>query len=427
MNYHISNNPLKYLFLDLNSYFASVEQQLNPDLRGKPVAVVPVESDTTCAIAASYEAKAFGIKTGTFIYEAKKLCPKLICVPARHDKYVEFHHKILEETDKHIPIDELYSIDEFACELQGVEQTEDGARDLAYRIKKGINDNVGEAIKCSIGVAQNKFLAKLGTELDKPDGFTIITERDLPTKICQLNLIDITGIGKNMERRLRLNNIATVNDLYQLAPKEMRKIWHSVEGERFWYLLRGYNLPKKETTKRTVGHSHVLAPEFRPVKKSKIVAQRLLLKAASRLRRLGYYCRDLDLGVRVENGPRIGLHKSFYRACDNFTLMGALNSLWGDLLKETGESVRFKKVSIVLHGLCPSAEVKNQPELFDKQKDSYSQKISKNEKISKAMDVLNAKYGRDTVVAGFAPDTSTQFSGTKIAFNRIPEIEEFHE
>ena len=95
--------PLRWLYVDFNSYFASVEQQLRPQLRGRPVAVVPVETDSTCAIAASYEAKAFGIKTGTPIYEAKKRCPDLVCVLADHSRYVDFHQRILEEVDRHIP------------------------------------------------------------------------------------------------------------------------------------------------------------------------------------------------------------------------------------------------------------------------------------------------------------------------------------
>jgi len=95
---------LQWLFFDLNSYFASVEQQDRPELRNKPIAIVPSDTDATCAIAASYEAKAYGIKTGTKIYEAKKLCPDLICVLARHHVYVEYHQRIFKEVGKHIPV-----------------------------------------------------------------------------------------------------------------------------------------------------------------------------------------------------------------------------------------------------------------------------------------------------------------------------------
>src|ERR1700735_3888566 len=111
-SYPIPVLSLRWLYVDFNSYFASVEQQLDPELRGRPIAVVAVETDSTCAIAASYEAKAFGVKTGTPIYEAKKMCPGLRIVLARHDHYVDFHHRIQKEVENHIPITAVCSIDE---------------------------------------------------------------------------------------------------------------------------------------------------------------------------------------------------------------------------------------------------------------------------------------------------------------------------
>lgn len=100
MSFHIENK-LNWLYIDINSYFATIEQQVTPDLRNKPVAVVPLLSDSTCAIAASYEAKLKGITTGTRIYQAKKLCPELICIKARHDLYVDYHHRIFKEIDNY--------------------------------------------------------------------------------------------------------------------------------------------------------------------------------------------------------------------------------------------------------------------------------------------------------------------------------------
>ncbi|MHB8907055.1 MAG: Y-family DNA polymerase, partial [Melioribacteraceae bacterium] len=113
--------PLRNLFLDFNSYFASVEQQLNPALRNKPVAVVPTKAETTCCIAASYEAKKFGIKTGTIVSEAKKLCPGLIIVEANHRSYIEFHHKLVETVGTCLPVDQVMSVDEMVCSLIGKE------------------------------------------------------------------------------------------------------------------------------------------------------------------------------------------------------------------------------------------------------------------------------------------------------------------
>ena len=113
---------LRWLFLDLNSYFASVEQELRPELRGRPVAVVPVVADTTCCIAASYEAKAFGVKTGTQVGEAKRLCPGIALVEARHELYVEYHNRIVEAVEQRVPVSSVQSIDEMACRLIGREQ-----------------------------------------------------------------------------------------------------------------------------------------------------------------------------------------------------------------------------------------------------------------------------------------------------------------
>ena len=115
------NKNLKWLYLDFNSYFATIEQQINPPLRNRPIAIVPSITDYTCAIAASYEAKKKGIKTGTMIAEAKKLCPDIICIQANHEKYIAYHHKLINEINKHIPIEHVCSIDEVACKLIGKE------------------------------------------------------------------------------------------------------------------------------------------------------------------------------------------------------------------------------------------------------------------------------------------------------------------
>jgi DNA polymerase-4 len=133
-----------WLFLDLNSFFASVEQQENPALRGKPVAVVPVMTDATCAIAASAQAKKFGIKTGTNIGEARHKCPDLQLVLARHDKYVEYHHAIIQEVERHYPVTSVCSIDEMALRLDRLRRPLPAAIDLAKRIKAGLRRTMGE-------------------------------------------------------------------------------------------------------------------------------------------------------------------------------------------------------------------------------------------------------------------------------------------
>jgi DNA polymerase IV len=410
---------LRWLYLDLNSYFASVEQQLNPALRHRPVAVVPVLSDTTCAIAASYEAKAFGVKTGTPIYEAKKMCPGLVCVKAKHENYVDFHHRIMLEIDKHIPIEIVASIDEVACELMGPQCEPKEAMAIAERIKAGLRRNIGPFVRCSIGIASNRFLAKVATDLDKPDGLFLVDNRKMPECLFTLKLGDLPGIGHSIERRLNQVGIHTIEQLWTLLPGQMRHIWNNVAGERFWYILRGIEVSDPETKRSTIGHSHVLAPEWRPVEKSKIVAHRLLLKAATRLRRLGFYAQDMDLSLRVENGPRLRASCRFYRACDNIALTNNFIEMWGGLM-ERYQPRRLKKVSVTLHNLIPADKI--QPELF-----GDNRHMERHESVSRAMDQLNSRYGRDTIVMGTLPKQSHNFSGTKIAFTRIPDKREFHE
>jgi impB/mucB/samB family/SOS response associated peptidase (SRAP) len=217
-NYPIPALSLRWLYVDFNSYFASVEQQLRPELRGKPVAVVPVETDSTCAIAASYEAKAFGVKTGTPIYEAKRLCPGLICVLARHERYVEFHHRLIEEIEQHIPITAVCSIDEVACRLMDNEISVERSTEIAQSIKNGIAKNIGPYMRCSIGIAPNRYLAKVGTELQKPDGLVVLRAEDLPKRLFSLKLRDLPGVGANIERRIQTAGITNLPSLFALNP-----------------------------------------------------------------------------------------------------------------------------------------------------------------------------------------------------------------
>lgn len=453
----IDTQPKDYqwLFFDLNSYFASVEQQLRPELRGKPIAVVPALTDATCAIAASYEAKAYGIKTGTKIYEAKRLCPDLEIVLARHEAYVDFHHRILEELDRHIPVESVESIDEAACRLMGPQCCEQEAVAIARAIKAGLRDRVGECVRASIGIAPNKYLAKVATDLQKPDGLVVLRMADLPGPLLSMQLTDLTGIARGLSARLNRAGIFTVEQLWNLPPKHLRHIWGGVGGERYWYALHGIQLQSQPTQRRTLGHSHVLEPEYRPPAQAAIVAQRLLLKAASRLRRIGYVAQGMSVSIRLEHGSRLATDRRFHRTSDTPALAAILHDAWAELMKGLttlspplslkGEGAyqspassqsppplgggsgrgqpRIKKISVTLHGLIPLDQV--QPELFDDPKETA--RAARRASLSCALDTLNARFGRDTVTLGCLPRRTHAFSGTKIAFTRIPDAAEFHE
>jgi DNA polymerase IV len=423
-NYAIPALLLRWLYVDFNSYFASVEQQLRPELRGKPIAVVAVETDSTCAIAASYEAKAFGVKTGTMIHEAKRLCPGLICMLARHECYVEFHHRLIEEVERHIPVTAVCSIDEVACRLMDNEISVERSSEIAQSIKSGIAKNIGPYLRCSIGIAPNRYLAKVGTELQKPDGLVVLRAEDLPQKLFSLKLRDLPGVGANIEHRIQMAGIMDLPGLFALNPHQMRKVWGSVWGEKMWYLLRGMELPEETTARRSVGHSHVMAPELRDPDKAKDVARRLTLKAASRLRRMEYYAGAMSFSARLENEMRVDAEERVYRAQDNKTFLDLLNRLWTQALKPN-RGVRIKQVSVTLSELVAASDL--QPELFARLPDIELSARSKSEKLSRAMDQINHRFGRDTILMGMTPSQGRSFSGSKIAFTRIPDVDEFSE
>ena len=146
---------LNTLYVDLNSFFASVEQQMRPELRGRAVGVLPVMADTTCCIAASIDAKRHGIRTGTRVWQARKLCRDIVFVQARPALYVEVHHRIVAAVESCTPVGEVLSIDEMACTLMGRERQEAQAIALGKHIKQAIYTQVGEVLHCSIGIASN--------------------------------------------------------------------------------------------------------------------------------------------------------------------------------------------------------------------------------------------------------------------------------
>ncbi len=409
---------LRWLFLDLNSYFASVEQQLNPALRGRPVAVAPVDSEATCAIAASYEAKAYGVKTGTPIYEARKLCPGLVVVNAQHHRYVEFHHRIIAAIETEIPVTRICSIDEVACALMDNECAPVQAMELARRVKAAVRRDAGEMLGASVGLAPNVFLAKLASDMQKPDGLTVILPDQIEAIVTRCKLQDLPGIGHNMYARLLRANVPDVQTLWNLAPKQARAIWGSITGERLWLELHGYDIPVPVTQRRSIGHSHMLAPSLRDAISARQVARRLLAKAGSRLRRMDHQTTRLSLSARVQQGEAFTFEATFAATCDSLLLLRSLDELWAQLPR----GLRFRKVSIILHGLSPGTQV--QPDLFASAPVQSAAQL----KLSAALDKLNARYGKDTVGFGlWSSDAVNKYTGTKIAFTRIPDTAEFHE
>jgi DNA polymerase-4 len=183
-------------------------------------------------------------------------------------------------------------------------------------------------------------------------------------------------------------------------------------------------LPEEITARRSVGHSHVMAPELRDPIKAKDVARRLTLKAASRLRRMQYYAGAMSFSARLENDTHVQAEERFYRAQDNKTFLDLLNRLWTQALKQS-RGVRIRKVSVTLSDLVAATNL--QAELFASVPDADLAARGKSEKLSRAMDKINHRFGRDSILIGMTPSQGRSFSGSKIAFTRIPDVDEFLE
>ncbi len=424
--------PLRWLFLDLNAYFASVEQQVRPELRGRPVIIAPAGVETTVAIAASYEAKAFGISTGTPVWEARKRCPDVQIVSPRHELYVDYHNRILAEVERHVPVTKICSIDEVACRLLDNENGEADVRALSARIKAGIRDNVGDWLRCSIGIAPNRVLAKLASDMMKPDGLIVLKAEELPHRLFTLKLTDIAGIGAKMKARLAK---AGVNDIAQLCarpPRGAGSAWGGTDGDRLWYALHGIDLPDKATQERTVGHSHVLAPKNRGRESARLVTRRLALKAASRLRAKDMTAALLILHVRFEpdaNGARGKWHASAKLPAtqDSFRILQILDALWPQLVAVASArpgGFRLRMVGVTLANIAPVAGA--QGSLFERlDPDHELARGLRTEALSRAMDRINTRFGRNAVMLGPQSGGRADRIGTSIAFGRIPEAAEF--
>ncbi len=400
---------LRWLLLDLNSYFASVEQQHRPELRGKPVAVVPLMADTTFCIAASYEAKAFGVKTGTRVGDAKKMCPGLLLVQARHELYVDCHRRIVDAVESCVPVAAVLSIDEMACELTGSQRALENAVALAGKIKQTVYRDVGEMLRCSIGIAPNRFLAKVASDMQKPDGLVVLKDSDIPGALYRLKPRDFPGIGANMEKRLEQLGITTAKQLTDLSKSEMKKIWKGIVGERYWHWLRGEEPTGLTSHRRTVGHSHVLPPAMRTMSDAFAIAQKLLHKAAARLRRMDYWASHLRVNIRYMNRSSWDDHISFVECQDTLTLLEALQKIW-----RAAPNSKPLAVGVTLFDL-----VHNSAHNF-----SLFPEEAKRTRLAHAMDKLNMKHGGNLL--HFGGIHAVQASApTRIAFSNIPAFEDF--
>jgi len=412
---------LRCLFVDFDSFFASVEQHDAPHLRGRPVAVIPVASTTTCCIAASKEAKRdFGIKTGTGVAEALERCPDISLQIARPARYLKVHKLFLEAIGTCIPHGTPASVDEVPCWLIGRERRRENAEGIARSIKRALRDaGFGDSLTCSIGIAPNKFLAKTASDMNKPDGLTVIEEVDLPHALHALELRDLCGIGPSMEARLHRAGIETIEQLCASSRDRLRRAWGSIEGERFWLQLRGFDLPERETQRGSIGHSHVLGPELRTFEGMRSVLCKLLAKAAMRLRKEGFLASGMAIRIRF-----VGMDARFEKDLRFAPLddSPALLRMLGDKLENMRRAVAAGRwdpkrnpplsVAVTLVGLAPRVTVCG--ELMAERRQAQA--------ASELLDRVNRKYGNNALYFGSMSDAvDCDAAPMRIPFQTLPD------
>lgn len=409
----------------MNSFFASVEQQENPALRGKPTIVVPVMSDTTCAIAASYEAKAFGIKTGTGVKDAKSLCSSLNIVSGRTGIYRRYHKGIVEVLNEFFATIRVLSVDEMACLISPLVRESDES--LARRIKNAIKARLGECLTCSVGIAPNVFLAKVASDMQKPDCLVVLKKEDLPQALYSLNLRDLPGIGRRMLTRFQVNRIMTVEDLCNASYNDLHRATGSVMGNRWYLMLRGSNEAdyglEPEAPRHSVGHSHVLPPELRTAKDAEKVILRLLSKALKRLRDYNLTACALHMVIRYRCETLAGykyyhwqVQSDRHRPADDDLTWFKIARFKMRSIPEIGQEFSPLMVGITFTDLKSYQDVN--PSLFDGN--------TRLHQLAKTVDALNTRFHNGVDLASVywlrerAPDTIS-FGASLLAENKIDQ------
>ena len=404
----------KRLYIDFDGFFASCEEQADPGLHGRPVGVIPFAgARNSCVLAANPAAKRFGVKTGTAIAEARRLCPRITLTPQRPDHYVRIHRRIIAAVLSVLPIDVVCSIDELAAVLGERDRPEE----VAGRIKARVRAAVGERITCSIGCASNRWLAKIAAELEKPDGLTVLLPADLPGPLLGLGLEALPGVGKRMRARLKQAGLATVEDIWKTDPGRLRSIWGSVNGARFWYALHGYAVEPPVTRRGSIGHGRVLPPGERSAQAARPMARQLVVKAARRLRREGFFARRLTLSADCLDAPSWTASAAVAGANDDLTCLGALSALWPALASARSRDAVFR-IAVSFDRLTPSDEAQLELPLGEPGEEHRLARLTA------AVDSINGRYARTVVgYGGCAPPGG--YVGAKIGYGRIPGHEDF--
>ncbi|MEW6424552.1 MAG: DNA polymerase IV [Bacillota bacterium] len=375
------------LLADMNAFFASVHQALDPALKGKPVIVGgdPARRHGV-VLTASYEAKARGVKTGMTVYEAEKLCPEGIFLKPQHHLYIHFSTRILRIMHDFTPLVEPFSIDEAFLDVTGCAKLLGPPREIARRLKERIRLEVG--VTCSIGIGPNKLLAKMAAELEKPDGLTVLDHADVPKRLWPLPVRELFGVGPRYEHHLKLYNIHTIGDLARFPVKILKKRF-GVNGEILWRCANGIDEspvdPDTLERAKSVGQQITLPRDYRTHEEMKVVILELADLVAQRAREGGYWGKTVVLSLKDAGFAWLSRMSTLAEYTD---LAADICRAALALLKRhwpPGWPVRM--IGVALAGLVPKRV--EQPTLFGEK-----EKISSSER---ACDRIRSRFGERAV------------------------------
>ena len=379
--------PRVVLHIDMNSFFASVEQAANPGLKGKPV-VVTGSQQRTVVLTASYEARRFGIRTGMMLHEARRLCPGMIMVPADNRKYTHTSAQIMKMMLDYTPLVEVFSIDEAFMDVTDSLSIFSSAENIAYLLKARIKYQFD--ITCSIGIAPNKLLAKLASEMKKPDGLTVITPENISRVLETMPIKELCGIGRKMERHLNLLGIQTCGQLGRY-PVDILTRKFGVVGERLHCMGLGLDdspvVPAEDAEEvKSVGHSMTLRKDISSRGKIERYLLQLSEMVGRRARRYGVAGKTVHLTIRYADFSTIGKQDTLARHVNQSDdiYRGALQIL--DSI-ELEQPIRLLGVRIT--NLCYHRE---QLPLFEGERRKAC--------VVNAMDLVNDRFGDFTVTFG---------------------------
>lgn len=376
---------LNIMHIDMDAFFASVEQVDKPELKGKPVIIGGTSNDNRGVVStASYEARKYGVHSAMPIVEARRLCPKGTFLPGRHERYNEFSEEIFKIFLKYTPLVEKLSIDEAFMDLTGCYRLFGNSFQIGKKIKYDIKNELG--LTASVGLAGNKFLAKLASDMNKPDGFFIIKENQVDEILEPLPVNKIWGVGKKTEKILKHKGIDTIARLRKISQNQLSKLLGN-NGKKLYYLARGIDNRKVEVNNIIKSISHEETYQENLIDKNKIMASlmRMSSKVSRRLRLKEF------LGNTIAIKVRYGDFTTYTRRITLSTYTNDIDKIYqaGLYLLEK-EQLWSKPIRLLGIGVSNLSKNKqNQLSLFN---DNI-----KDEELKKAIDGLKDRFGENSI------------------------------